>query len=324
MRIIVLFILITITLNVKAVCQSTTINPITDVQWSAMFPMKIGGVVTMGNSTEQNTHTSDANTVCHCNVGGAQKIGINVEFWEPARIQDTVSEPWCMMPLGSKMESGTGGQLSGSYRTQNGIGKIFQQAHDYIFPAFAILDLYTDLPCLDYDEEDIFKLSMVTEPYLPWNDDVYSNTVNPEAILFANPVAQLACAADATAAVFDSPINALYWCAGGWGSVYPLAGSATATDYVEGNALLAARMVYLTGRLGILEEFDQSGCYRHYTAFWNKNRYKFQLAKPVRAATPLYIGKPGVLWTSGKHPLINSDNFMWIMFRKVTCCVSAS
>lgn len=308
-----------------AVCETEALNPISDVAWENMFPMKIGNIVQLGNTEGNNSLANDADssTTCNCNVGGVPKVGLSVEFWEPARIVDTVSDSNCMMPLGTDIgEPSASGELDGSYSTREGRGKIFQQAHEYIFPAFALLDLYTDLPCMNYDESDIFDISMMTEVLPTWNSDVLSLIINPEAVLFANPAAQLACAADATSAMLNAPINALYWCAGGWGSVYPLAGSGTASDYVEGNALIAAKAIYLMGRLGVLEEFNPNGCTTRYVKFWNKDRYKIQLMKPVKDNGAIHIGKPGILWTSQKHPVVSKDNFSWLVFRKVNCCVS--
>ncbi|MEJ2756304.1 MAG: TraU family protein [Gammaproteobacteria bacterium] len=35
----------------------------------------------------------------------------------------------------------------------------------------------------------------------------------------------------------------------------------------------------------------------------------------------LPIGKPGLLWTAYKNPPTAGDNFAWMLFRKVKCCV---
>lgn len=287
-----------------------------------MFPISIGGVVEMGNLGQDAVNSEPMSPVCTCNNGTIPKIGLSVSFWEPARLIDTVSSPYCMMPIGTQMNSGgLQGKLGGSYKNQNGHGKLFQQLHYYIFPVLAILDMYTDLPCIEYDRE--FDVAMLTEVLPTWNDDLMAMIVNPEAVLFANPAAALACAADATATIVGKPINSLYWCMGGWGSTYPLAGSITATDYVEGNAALAARGIYLMGRTGLLQEFSPNGCSRYYAPIWNKDRYRLQMTRPVVDSNAKFIGKPGLLWTQNKHPLVGKDNFSWLMFRKVNCCVSA-
>jgi len=298
-------------------CPNTPLNPLTDISWECLFPVRIGGVVQLGsNNAEADDTTMDP--ICVCNGGAVPKVGISVSFWEPARIIDTVSDPYCMMPIGTKMANPTPGRLSGSMSRRNGATSTFQQMHYYMFPALTLLDMFTDISCVD---QNPFDVAMMTEVLPTWNNDILSLIVNPESVLFANPVAQLACAADASTSMFDKPINELFWCMGSWGSTYPLAGSITGSDYVESNAALAARSIYLMGRLGLLTDSGLDGCSMHYTPIWRKDRYKLQLMKPVRD-TCHKIGKTGLLWTGGKHPPANADNFMWMMFRKVNCCVT--
>ncbi|MBQ4839845.1 TraU family protein [Pseudoalteromonas luteoviolacea] len=325
MRHIVIFIVLMLGLSSQVQagsCNGRPLNPILDVSWQNMFPISIGGVVEVGNWSGGGFDDAPTDPICVCNNGTIPKVGLSVSFWEPARLIDTVSTPYCMMPLGVEMNAGgLQGQLGGSFTSRNGHGKLFQQMHYFIFPVLAILDMYTDLPCIDYDRQ--FDLAMITEILPTWNDDLLAMVVNPEAVLFANPAAALACAADASSTIFGRPINALYWCMGGWGSTYPLAGSITATDYAEGNAGLAARGIYLMARTGLLEEFSPNGCSRYYAPIWNKDRYRLQMTRPVVDSKAKYIGTPGLLWTQNKHPLVGKDNFSWLMFRKVNCCVSA-
>ncbi len=58
-----------------------------------------------------------------------------------------------------------------------------------------------------------------------WNDDEFSMLINPEASLFANPIAQAVCSVDALKAAEGFPIDRLFWCAGSWGSIYPFTGT---------------------------------------------------------------------------------------------------
>ena len=59
-----------------------------------------------------------------------------------------------------------------------------------------------------------------------WNDDETAFGqcpffLNPEAAIFGNPIAQASCAADSIAATAGFSIDALFWCAGCQGSMYP-------------------------------------------------------------------------------------------------------
>lgn len=299
-------------------CDGKMINPVTDIAWQCIFPIRIGGVVQVSGNQQDSPDTTE-NALCYCDAGGMPTLGVHVSFWEPARIIDTVSEPWCLNAFGISLANTLPGTLDGSLGRRDGQAKAFQQMHYYLFPAWAVLDMFTDIPCL---EETDFDVAMMTEVVPTWNNEVLSLIVNPESVLFANPAAALACAADATAAMVGFPLNQLFWCMGSWGMSYPLAGSITATDYVEANAGLAARGIFLMGRLGLLRTTTPDGCYLEYSPIWKKNRYRLQLMKPVRDSSCMPIGKTGVLWTAFKQPPVGGDNFSWMIFRKVDCCVS--
>lgn len=299
-------------------CTTPPLNLISDISWQCTFPIRIGGVVSI-SPNEPDTNENTMNPICICSGGTLPRVGVSVSFWEPARIIDTVSEPYCMMPLGSSLGNPTPGKLGGSLGRSHGSSTAFQQMHNYTFPAWAIMDMFTDIECT---EETQFGIAMMTEIMPTWNNEILSLIVNPESVLFANPASQLACAADASAALMGSPRNELFWCMGSWGSAYPLAGSITATDYVEANAGLAARSIFLMGRTGLLRDTGLDGCSYAYAPIWRKNKYKLQLMRPVRDNFCHKIGKTGMLWTEYKQPPQGADNFMWMMFRKVNCCVT--
>lgn len=296
-----------------AQCKSRFLNPITDVSWKCIFPMRIAGVLSLGNGEEDpSTYTSP---VCVCKAGKIPTIGLKTSFWEPRRMIDTVQDPWCMMPLGTTMGTNTG-KLGGSQ--SSGInGKVFAQSHYYIFPAWQILNMFYDIPCI---EDQGFDVAMMTEIMPAWNNEILSMIINPESILFSNPISSIICGADVAASAVSMPRNELFWCMGSWGSVYPLAGSITSSDFMEANAGLAARSVYMMSRLGMLWATSEDGCYVSPTPIWKKNRYKLQLSQPVRDSSCIPFGREGMLWSAAKHNLMN-DNIGWMLFDKIDCCV---
>lgn len=303
--------------NTYAACDGTFINPVTDIQWSCTFPIRVGGVQ-LASGGEENP-SSTTSPVCVCEQGALPIIGIRVSFWEPTRIIETVSDSYCMQSMGMSLKKSADGKLDGGLtNNDSGSGKAFQQMHYYIFPAWAILDMFMDLPCI---ESDSFDIAMMTELNPAWNNELLSLIVNPESLLFANPAATLACSSDSISATSGMPINALFWCMGAWGNSYPLAGSITSTDYVEANAGLAARGIYLMGRTGLLMDTSNDGCTKSYSPIWNKDRYRLQIMKPTKGSACLPIGREGLLWTGGKHSG-NSDNFSWMMFKKNDCCAT--
>ncbi len=316
--IIIFMLLAGINLSATPCDDGTFINPVSDIAWSCIFPVRIGGVARYGGTDPEEGEDTDS-VLCDCSDGAVPRIGISMSFWEPARIIDTVSEPWCMMPLGKRLSSPVPGSQAGTLSNHRGRSYAFAQVHYYQFPAWAVLDLFTDIPCLSETEFDVM---MMTELLPTWNNDILSMIVHPESVLFANPAAQAACMADAAAAVSGRTRNELFWCMGSWGSAYPLAGSITAQDYVEANAGLAARAVYLTGRTGLLKDTNYDGCAFRYTPIWKKRSYRLQLMKPVRDHTCVPLGRTGMLWTSMKQPPVRGNNFSWMMFRRVKCCVT--
>ncbi len=299
-------------------CGPGFVNPVTDVAWQCIFPIRIGGMIQVSAGAPEDPDTLDS-AVCVCNHGAVPTVGVNVSFWEPARLIDTVSDPYCFMAMGSKLANPTPGQLGGALYRGDGTSRAFQQMHYYVFPAWALLDLFTNLPCL---EQGGFDVAMVSEVLPHWNNAIVGMIINPEAALFGNPAAQFACAADSVAAVSGLPRNELFWCMGSWGSTYPLTGSITAPDYVQAHAGIAARSLYLMGRTGLLLDPGVTHCGAVPTPIWKKRHYRLQAVKPVRDHTCRAIGRSGLLWTHGKNPPMAGDNFAWMVFRKVKCCVT--
>ncbi|WP_238556030.1 TraU family protein [Dickeya sp. NCPPB 3274] len=300
-----------------ATCKSSFINPITDISWRCIFPMRIAGVQVVGGEEDASNIKSP---ICTCKAAsGFPIIGLKTSFWEPKRIIDTVSDAYCMMPLGTQLTKPTPGTLNGGDTEHDTTRRVFQQSHYYIFPAWKILNMFYDIPCLT---DEGFDVAMMSEILPQWNNDVLSLLINPEAILFANPITIVACSADSVAATFGMPLNAMFWCMGSWGNVYPLSGSITATDIVEANAGIAARSIFFMGRMGLLWNTSEDGCYTQLAPIWRKNRYKLQMMRPSRDNACIPLGREGLMWTGGKHDPLK-DNFMWMMFEKKDCCIRA-
>lgn len=302
-------------------CSKSFLSIPTEVNWQCIFPISIGGVVELGDG--QSLGDEDiGDSICAC--GGANPtVGLSVSFWEPARVIDTVRDAWCMNAIGVQLPNLTPGSGDG---TQSNIGfqqqkQIFSQMHYYKFPVWAILDLFTDLPCT---EDAQFDIALMSELLPNWSNPILAMLLNPEALVFGNPIAQLACAADSVAAATGSPINHLFWCMGSWGNAYPFTGTIGQNDVVEANAGIAARSIYMIGRTGLLLDPGVDACGSVYTPIWKKSHYKLQLMRPVRDHACRPIGMSGVGWTQGKNKIIGGGNYSWMVFRKVKCCIGYS
>ncbi len=298
-------------------CNDGFINPITKVSWGCVFPIEIGGVP-IGKRSRLD-RGNPRSPVCLCPSSfGIPLPGLRVNFWSPNRFIDTVENPGCLMALGVDVMGETG-RLHGTKRsdTHGNSHYTFQQMHYYISPVWAVLGLFSDLPCL---RDEGFDVAMMSELLPTYQNEVLGAIINPEAVLFGNPAAVLACVADAVEANIGGTIDPLFWCMGAWGSVYPLGGSSNSGDYVEANAAIAAKGIFLMGRLGLLRIHDRSGCFETPAPIWKKSRFKLQAMEPVKSGQCVNIGRTGLLWTHFKHPP-HKDNFAWSLFEKVFCCV---
>jgi conjugal transfer pilus assembly protein TraU len=306
-------------------CEATSIfNPITKVRWTCIFPITIGGVQ-LGSSNALDKALdaqSSSKPLCVCRKGASVMFGVKVSFWSPNRMIDVVTEPGCMMALGADLMP-THGRLQGSQSSiadGTNTTKLFAQMHYYIAPVWAMLDMFTDLPCL---EDDGFGVALITEVLPTWQSATLGAIIQPEAVLFGNPAAGLACMADSAAAAAGKVIDPLFWCMGSWGATYPIAGDIHFSDSVEAWAGLAARGTFMMGRLGALTISSNDGCGFKPSPIWTKSRYKYQLMEPVKSGQCVNIGRPGSLWSSAKHAP-GHDNAQFMLFEKVICCAGLS
>jgi hypothetical protein len=209
----------------------------------------------------------------------------------------------------------------------DGDGGSFYQAHFYVNPVLYWLEVVTDFPCL---ERGSFDLAYLTEVDPLWNDDELTLILNPEAVLFANPVAVAACAADCVAATAGFGIAEMFWCAGCQGGIYPFDGH---VPYHMGGVrtaeLLAQRLTAKMHReLLAWGWHGKPGlCGPYFLPAMDKTAYKAQLTYPVantakdggRCCQP--FGRSTIVWGAGKEYPVRGEDFAFMLFRKRNCCV---
>lgn len=207
-----------------------------------IFPIRIGNIK-IGFSGEDYKSIGD-NPVCICKDPFI-RVGIKVSLWEPHALVEPVKIPWCTPSL--PIPGGLTNSLSfnrfalGSDNLQHGnIELRSAQVHYYRFTPLSLLGLLLDFVCL---EKSGFDLSYFTEVDPLWQDDRLASVVNPEAFLFANPLAQFACSVDAGASSVGFPLDALYWCMGSFGSFFPLSQNIQ-LDSVQASAGLSSRLLF--------------------------------------------------------------------------------
>lgn len=301
------------------------LNPIVDVCFQCVFPIKIGGIPISGGKSEGSVSTDPQVhlPLCICPLPPPlpPRVGIPVSFWEPARIVETVKTPFYSPMLGQQLMKSWKG--AGTHSIDVTETSVFAQAHYFIFPIWTMLEIFTDAVCV---EASGFDLAYMTEIDPLWNSDPLAFIIQPESILFANIAAQMACIADSVSANAGLPLYPMFWCMGSWGSAYPLTGHVNSDNLIQGNAAIAARMIYKLARQLMICDVGINVCGCIPTPIWKKDNYKLQLARPVRTAGSIPIGRSSILWGSFVNPPLNAsgnsgDNFLHIIFRKRTCCV---
>ncbi len=306
------------------VCKPNPTQLLTDIfslDYSAMLPLKIAGATILPGPIPDSIDTPHT-PICICPAPPPimLRIGIPVGFYNPDRMVDSVKDPYCFEGLGISITpiniKGAGVQADDP---QSGVHSFFQ-THLVSFPVFQVLDLMIDFICLQSPTGvDILYLTEI-DPM--WNSDSLSALIQPEALLFGNPITNLACMADSIASQIYMPIDALFWCKGSWGNAYPMTGSVTSGDLIQSSASAAASLLYKLHRQLILwGQWGYEGlCFRYPLPIWQKSAYRLQLIAPIPFIKAITIGQTGMLWDSAKNPPFAGDNFSYIIFRKRDCC----
>lgn len=308
-------------------CTGKFVNPITDICWSCLFPLSIGSA-DIWPSSRPDADGNPALPVCLCG-SPIPRIGISVGFWEPVRLVDVTMKPWCFVNLGGiKIAPGFDiGHGTAAGPTSDGGGDTRTakwNVHWYIYPVMYLLEIVADFLCL---EQTSFDIAYVTEIDPLWQDDTLTTLLNPEAAVFANPVAQVACAADCVAATVKKPITALFWCAGCQGSMYPLDGNVAAhMNPIQSSRLVAERMAFKLHReLIAWGTMGTKGmCGKYAMPIMNKQQYRFQMVNPAPMVTGRYacptIGSSDLKPGSGRtYPVVGED-IGYLVWRKRNCC----
>lgn len=306
-------------------CHGSFVNPIADVCWSCIFPITIGDKRIVSSEVKDNSE-NPSDLTCACLTSSPKRIGLTLGFWEPIHLVDVTRTPFCLVNLGG-LELNIGDYGMGSQRTFNdNENGSFYYVHWYRYPLLYWLNLILDAVCLESGDLDIAYL---TELDPTWHDDDLAFILNPEAILFANPIAQAACAADSVASSLHGPLDKLFWCAGSQGSMYPLAGEVQAhVGGVQASLLLAERMAYKMHREYL--SVDSVGknapaiCSIVRSPFLPKSRYRYQMVNPIPTTGRggcYPLGATTTTWESTHAYPVKGEDFGYLIWRKRNCCL---
>jgi conjugal transfer pilus assembly protein TraU len=308
--------------NLLAVCSATPSNLVKEIfklDYSAMLPLKIAGITILsGRMPDTINQVNQPICICPAPPPIFIRIGIPVGFFNPSRLIDASKDSYCFESVGVNLGMhGNDGVQAGD--PQSGEHTFFQ-THMVMFAPFELLDIATDFICLQSPSS--LDVLYMTELDPMWNDDGLAALIQPEALLFGNPVTNLACIADSISAQADRSNPALFWCKGSWGNAYPMTGRVTSGDLVQASASAASELIYkLHRQLMMWATWGKPAlCKKYPSPIWEKDAYRMQLLFPISHPAAMAIGKTGLMWDFAKNIPMKGDNFTYIIFIKRDCC----
>jgi conjugal transfer pilus assembly protein TraU len=304
-------------------CHGKIPNPITDVAWISVFPIKIGSA-TVADMGQEDTGPAPP-PICGCPTPSPPwyRVGIGITYWEPARAVDVSTTPMCSPLLGGAKLGDYEKAKKGSARTVSDNRNSFYHLHWFKYPLTAWMAFLMDSTC---KTSDGFDVMMMTEFDPSWSDDELSTIFSPDAVLFANPISQAACAVDCIAATLDFPTNTLFWCAGCQGSLYPITGNVINHESgIQASLLLVQRLHSKLHRTFLSFDMNSvtSMCIAMPQPLINKQSYKTQMLYPIpniEGAKP--YGRSEAIWAAGRELPTIGEDFSYIIWRRRVCCAS--
>jgi conjugal transfer pilus assembly protein TraU len=305
-------------------CHGSFVNPITDVCWSCLFPLSIGSASVVKSS--QPDTDNPKSPICYCGTP-VPRLGLAIGFWEPIALVDVTRHPFCMVNLGGlQLPLGLSFHTGSNETATDNDTHSFYYVHWYTYPLLSWLKLIDDIGCAETGDIDIPYLAELDPA---WRDDELHFLTDPESILFGNPLTQAACVADSLQATISLPLDALFWCAGAQGSMYPLTGWVQEhVSGVQASLLLAERVAFKLHRLGVA--WDSTGvdglelCNAHPSLILPKSRYRYQMVNPLPttgAGGCHPFGSSTFTWEAFHQYPYKGEDFGYLIWRKRNCCL---
>ena len=308
-------------------CSGKFVNPVTDVCWSCLFPLSVGGLKIWPSGRPDTNNP--ASPICAC-ADPLPRIGISVGFWEPVRLADVTMKPWCFVNLGGKkiapgFDIGQGMLAGPSQVGGKSQNTAKWHVHWYVYPLLYWMEILTDFLCF---EQASFDIAYMTEIDPLWQDDSLTALINPEAVVFANPLAVAACAGDCVTSTVNLPFDSLFWCAGCQGTMYPLNGNIPShIGHVQSSRLALSRFAYKMHRMGLAwGTMGSKGlCKKYLMPIMRKQQYRFQMTNPTTTVSGRYacspIGASTMPPDAGRAYPAAGEDMGYLVWRKRNCCV---
>lgn len=298
---------------------------ITHICWACIFPVVVSGAK-LGDTGAQIPPgaATDTEVFCLCQDNlGVYHVGVPTGMWQPSRLMELTRLPYCSTVLGGNMLHHNTLQLGSADRNIQPGDLAFYQFHYYAFPLLVVLELFMQPQCNPGMYGDV-AIKYLSELDPTWNHDLLAFYMAPETALFANPVAQAACIADAIAATTTRPIEELWWCAGSWGSLYPMTGHVVANASPPRiTSLLATRALAAMHRRGLARDTMgmDSFCDNPFALTLPKLQYRFEQIFPVpEADSNHWIGESTFTWGEWRTVPAVGEDYVNLIWTWTDCC----
>ncbi|MBE7540561.1 MAG: TraU family protein [Opitutaceae bacterium] len=322
----------------SATCSGRFPNPITDICWRCMFPLRLGNTIIWGRGQHDNDSSKDSKFVCAC---GMSWVGISTGYWEPSHLIDVSADPYCTPSLGGKVLSDFGlpADAEGTNSPQRGVtGHSYTSLHyiTYRFPVLELLQVLSDNPCVDRSPFDILDFSAVNPG---WVDEQIGALLNPDAFLYGTIEALMTgvpVGVCSTTETEDEACLALrrlaHWSVGFNGMTYPLSGTSAGRDSTIAVTMNIAKRAF-TVQHRTMRVWGTSGkkglCGYYPQPFLDDTDYKLSMLYPLPQATPTLNGKccqtfggSTLAWGAGRTWPVKGEDFSYLVFKKRDCCLA--
>lgn len=312
-------------------CRSNIPLP-TAIDWNQAFPITIGFVGTIpgpGGATNPPEMRMPARCVCPNGLLSSTIGGIGLTFWLPTTLMEA-NRSGCISAAGGLTLPFL--ELAGTQYSKDAGGNHDQihrpQTISFEYPILGQLDLFKSITCLGYSldalKPKIQDASMVDPSAL---SDFIAKLESPESVLFATPLAVLACAADAVIAGAGTCYNSLFWCAGTWGADGPISNNGTsATSVRVTNHFTMFKALRRAHHRFIL--FNSIGplavCGPYPSPVHTKCQYRYNQVGPwPQMGRSIYAGTPGEIGLV--PPVSNAPTYDFtqvLLWQGIQCCAS--
>lgn len=293
-----------------------------------ILPITVSGISIGidGEKTDMEGEPHPPVCVCEIPIPPFVRTGMAIGFWNPLGNIDTVSIPYCFPSLGMSLPVPLGASRAYGARS-SGVRDQFITANTHYFSYLSVMKMVSEslfAGCLTIPTQT--GIDHMSEIQVWWQNDLWAMTLSPESLLVANPIAQTSCMADSlSVSLSKKALNPLFWCAGAWGSIYPLTTNVGSGTALTSFAMLVARTLVEQTKFLKIQKVNGNHmlskmCQPIPTQFLLKNEINIFPLYPQAKKSRFPIGYPSEIWGVGLDNPTNMGVMTWMLYQKRDCC----